>query len=186
VEALPIITKASAMEQIHSNQLVAMWTKAGLDTRNFKLLPIPRTVASGPSVYVKPAQYFSITAGSKHPKEAAMFLDFFTNDMEANDALAAERGVPINSKILAALKPKLGKVQAEVFDLLDRVIKDGRPLPPPNPPAWEQIRNTVFIPKVTEPIMLGTVTPEMGVALFRKEASTLLSGGTPPVVMTGP
>jgi multiple sugar transport system substrate-binding protein len=186
VEALPIITKASAMEQIHSNQLVAMWTKAGLDTRNFVLRPIPRTMATGPSVYIKPAQYFSITAGTKHPKEAAMFLDFFTNDLEANDALAAERGVPINSKVLTALKPKLGKVQAEVFDLIDRVIKDGRPLPPPNPPAWEQIRNTVFIPKVTEPIMLGTLTPEMGVALFRREASALLSGAMPPPVMTGP
>jgi len=183
VEALPIISKQAAMEQIHSNQLVAMWTRAGLDTRNFKLVPIPRVVATGPSVYVKPAQYFSITAGSKHPKEAAMFLDFFTNDMAANDALAAERGVPINTKVLAALKPKLGKAQGEVFDLLDRVVKDARPLPPPNPAAWEQIRNMIFIPKVAEPIMLGTLTPEMGVALFRREAGAMLSGGQPPVVM---
>jgi multiple sugar transport system substrate-binding protein len=183
VEGLPIITKQAAMEQIHSNQLVAMWNRAG-DSRTFKLVPIPRVVATGPSVYVKPAQYFSITAGSRHPKEAAMFIDFFTNDLAANEALAAERGVPISTKVLTALKPTLGKAQAEVFNLLERVNRDARPLPPPDPAPWEQIRNTIYIPKVAEPIMTGMVTPEQGVALFRREANALLSV-TPPPIMSG-
>src|SRR4030095_4341658 len=90
--------------------------------RQFKLYPVPRikgTTTISP-VYLKPSQYFSITATSRYPKESATFIDFFSTDAEANKILAGERGVPINTKVLTALKPSLSKAAAESFALIER------------------------------------------------------------------
>jgi multiple sugar transport system substrate-binding protein len=179
VEKYPIVAGRSAMEQIHSNQLVAMGNAAGMN-RKFKLLPIPRIAGRGPSVYVKPSQYWSITAGTKYPREAAKFIDFFTNDLAANEALLAERGVPVAGKVLTALKPKLTSLQNEAFDLLARVTPTARPLPLPDPPAWSLILNNLYIPRVTDAVMAMTVSPEAATLRFRDEANALLSGGAPP------
>ena len=175
VAKTPIVVGKSAMEQIHSNQLLALWNAAGM-THTYKLVAAPRLTGKGSSVYIKPSQYLSILKGTKYPREAAMLLDFVSNDLEANDILQAERGVPVAGKVLAALKPKLGKAQAEAFDLLDRVSKDARPLPLPDPPEWSSILNTIYLPKVTIPILHKQLSPEEGVALYVREANALLPG----------
>jgi multiple sugar transport system substrate-binding protein len=183
VAKLPIVYKKAAMEQIHSNQLLSLAAAAktqngGVD-RAFKLVPMPRLKDGGPSVYVKPSQYFSILAQTKYPKEAAMVIDFFTNDIEANKILNAERGVPVAGKVLAALKPTLTDPNVlEAFDLIDRVAKDARPLPLPDPPEWSAILTQVYNPHVTIPILTHVITPEEGVALYKKEAAALLAGQT--------
>jgi hypothetical protein len=103
-------------------------------------------------------------------------IDFFTNDLEANGILEAERGVPVAGKVLAALKSKLGPAQVEAFELIDRVAKDARPLPPQDPPQWSTILSTVYLPKVTIPILRGELDPAEGVALFKREANAILAG----------
>ena len=75
--------------------------------------------------------FFSITSQAKEPDAAAMFIDFFTNDVAANEILFAERGVPVSSEIRDALKPELGKAQLEMFEFLDRVVADSSPIRPP-------------------------------------------------------
>ena len=79
--------------------------------------------------------FFSIPATSKHPEEAAMFIDFVTNSLEANDILAAERGVPISAAVRDYLQPKLDPMMQETFDFLVRVEADSSPVPPPDPPG---------------------------------------------------
>jgi multiple sugar transport system substrate-binding protein len=186
IEKQPIVSGKSAMEQIQSNQLLAMWTAANtqatammMPKRNFKLVAMPRLPGGGAAYYIKPSQFWSIVAGNQHPKESAMLIDFFTNDLDANKILAAERGVPVAGKVLAALKPMLAAMGPEKvgdFDLIDRLAKDARPLPPPDPAAWNDILNMVYKPHVTVPVLHGTITPEQGVALFRTEATQLLNG----------
>jgi pectin-derived oligosaccharide transport system substrate-binding protein len=172
VAALLMVTGKSAMEHLHSNQLVAMWTAAG-SSRNLKLLPrVPGGVSP---VYMKPSQYFSITKNSAHPVEAAAFIDFFTNSVEANQVLGGERGVPIATKVLAALKPTLSPMAAESFNLIERATAYATTLPPNDPPAWTTILTTIFTPKVELPIMGKLISPKDGVALFRKEASAVLA-----------
>jgi multiple sugar transport system substrate-binding protein len=174
VDQLPMVTKRSAMEHVHSNQLVALWTAAGLD-RNFKIMPLPRIDCGVSPVYMKPSQYFSVTASSAHPREAARFISYFTNDIEANKILAGERGVPIASKVLAGLKPTLGRETLESFDLIERATKYATKLPPIDPPAWTTILTTVFTPKVEKPVMNLETRPRAAVKLFRREANALLA-----------
>jgi hypothetical protein len=98
-----------------------------------------------------------------------MFIDFFTNSIEANEVLLAERGVPISSKVQQALKPKLGRSQAEMFAYLERVSKDVQPIPPADPPGHTEIVKNVYDPQVVEPVAFGRLAPDKAAALLRVE-----------------
>jgi pectin-derived oligosaccharide transport system substrate-binding protein len=173
IETRPIVPAKSAMEYMWSNQLVAVWTAAGAD-RKFKLNPLPRPPGGQSENYPKPSQFISITAHSKHPKEAAMFVDFMTNDVEANKILLGERGVPISPKIQEAIKPLLTPAQTEVQNYLAMLEKDSSPLPPPDPAAQQKLQDNLYFPELVDPVLLKRSTPEEAVANFRKEATAML------------
>ena len=180
VESMLIVTKQAAMDHLHSNQLVAMWTAANAagTPRNFKLLPLPRIDDCSKSpVYIKPSQYFAITRDTTPEKRtvAARFISFITNDIPANLVLQGERGVPIANAVLAALKPALSVQARESFELIGRAASYATTLPPNDPPRWTEILTTVFTPKVERPIMAEEITPKAGVKLFRTEASAILA-----------
>ncbi|MCI0560096.1 MAG: hypothetical protein MN733_16525, partial [Nitrososphaera sp.] len=127
------------------------------------------------SNYLKPAMFFSIMAHSKHPKEAAMFIDFFTNSIEVNEILLAERGVPVSSKVREGLKPKLGKAQLEMFDYLARVSQDVQPIRPPDPPGSSDLYTNVYLPQVIDPVRYGQLESNQAAALLRQEANAILA-----------
>ena len=175
VEALPIVSGKAAMQYMWSNQLVAAWTAAG-ENRHFKLTTLPRPKDGGKSEnYLKPSQFISITKDSKHPKEAAMFIDFITNNVEANKILLGERGVPISPNIQEAIKPLLTPAQVETQDYLGIIEKDSSPLPPPDPPAQQKLNDNVYLPQVVDPVLLRQTSPDSAVAQFRKDATGLLA-----------
>jgi len=168
----------AAMTWLWTNQVVASWKAAG-ENRNIKLatLPVPAGAKMG-AHYMKPSMFFSITANSKNPKEAAMFIDFFTNSVEANEILLAERGVPISSAVREGIKPKLGKSQVAMFDFVAQAEKTAAPIRPPDPAGSADISgsdNSFIVTKVIEPVMYGKLSPEEGMALLRKEANAILA-----------
>jgi hypothetical protein len=182
VDQLLMVTKKSGMEHIFSNQLVGLSTAATaanmMMPRKFKLLPLPKVKGQKSPIYMKPSQYFAITATSKHAKEAAKVIDFFTNDIAANQILKGERGVPINTKVLDALKTTLDATAADSFDLIQRGGKYATKLPPNDPPPWTTLLTTILTP-ISKKIINEEVTAEAGVAMFREQATALLAGGVP-------
>lgn len=158
-----------------SNLLVALWTAAGAN-RNFKLLPVPRAKGKKQGTWIRPSQFIVVTKHSKNPKEAAMFVDFMTNSVEANKILNAERGVPINSVVLKELTAIAGAPQKAIFDYLARLATDSAPLPPLAPPGAESVINNVYIPEFIEPVRYKRITPEQGAAIFRERANKILAG----------
>jgi multiple sugar transport system substrate-binding protein len=174
VESTPIVPGKAAMQYFWSNQLVAAWTAAGAD-RKFQLTHLPRPKGGQAENYLKPSQFISITSQSKHPQEAAMFIDFITNDVEANKILLGERGVPISPKIQEAIKPMLTPAQAEAQNYLARVEKDNSPLPPPDPAALSKLNDSIFLPQLADAVLLKQTTPEEAVSQFRKDATALLT-----------
>jgi multiple sugar transport system substrate-binding protein len=172
LETDPLVKGTGAMTYANSNQIVAQWTAAGA-TRNLKLWPLPRTTK--PTNYYKPSMFFSITTGSKHPKEAAMFIDYFTNDLEANKVLAAERGVPIAAHVRDGMKATLSKAAAEMFDYITRLEGNTSPIPMPDPAGHPDIVNNVWTPLVADAVGYGQTTPEKAIATLRTEATTILA-----------
>jgi multiple sugar transport system substrate-binding protein len=175
VEALPIVSGKAAMQYLWSNQLVAAWTAAG-ENRHFKLNMLPRPKDGGkPENYLKPSQFISITKDSKHPKEAAMFIDFITNNVDANKILLGERGVPISPAIQEAIKPLLTPAQVETQNYVSFVEKNASPLPPPDPAVQTNLANNIYLPQLVDPVLLKQAPPESAVAQYRKDATALLA-----------
>jgi multiple sugar transport system substrate-binding protein len=177
VEDDRIVTGKSAITFLWSNQVVAAWTAAGIETRHFELRALPRIGAkAGSSNYMKPAQFFSVTRDAQSTRDAAGLIDWFTNSIEANTLLMAERGVPIAAKVREALKPKLAAPQLRVFEFLERIQDDVAPIPPPDPVGNTDLINNVFIPQVVDPVMFGVITPLEGMKTLRREAARILGG----------
>ena len=174
-EQWPIIQKKAAMQSMWSNQAFAV-DKASGAGRHFVLMSIPRTKkgAASPN-YIKASQFFSVSNQSKVPQEAAKFINYITNDVDANKILLAERGVPISSAIREALAPLVPPITQEVFNYVGWVAKEASPCPPPDPVKHNEIVNNIYKPQVVEQVFFGKITPEEGAKLLRTKANELLA-----------
>jgi multiple sugar transport system substrate-binding protein len=174
VESRPIVAGDAVMQYFQSNQLVAVWSAAGED-RNFVLYHLPRVEGGLSANYIKPSMFWSITSQATQPEEAAKFIDWFVNSVEANEILFAERGVPVSSAIREALLPELGPAQREMFEFLGRVEDDNSPIRPPDPAGHGDIISNVYNPEFAEAVLYGVTSVEDGVALLREEATRILA-----------
>lgn len=173
VESQLMVTGEAAMAAHWSNQIVAVWTAAGAE-RNFVMYPLPRAEGGQSANYFKPSMFFSITSHADHPDEAAAFIDWFVNSIEANNILEAERGVPISSAVREALLPDLGVAQAEMFRYLGIIEMDNSPIRPADPAAHNDVVTNVYNPEFVEPVMYGLMTPEEAAPILREEANRIL------------
>jgi len=174
-EAQFIVKGQAAMDYLAgSNMLVAMWTAAG-EGRNLKIMPVPRPEGGRQGLAIRPSQYETVTVNSKNPEMAATFLNFFINDVEANKILNAERGVPINTVVLDALKENAAAPQQAIYDYLGRLAQDSAPFVFPDPLGLEDIRVNVYYPEFTDPVRYGTVSPEDGAKKLHEMADAILA-----------
>ena len=113
-----IVSGKSPFLPMHSNEIVAL---TELAKRPIKLMVYPTDPDGEMGHYIKPSQFFSVSSTSKHAEAAAKFIDFFTNDVEANKVLGAERGVPISTKVRDELYQTLPESSKLSFDYIDLV-----------------------------------------------------------------
>lgn len=72
---------------------------AKLELGSYPMLP----GATDAGLFFKPAQMFSISKTTKHPKEAAMLINFLLNEKVGVEALGLERGVPLSKAAVTQL-----------------------------------------------------------------------------------
>jgi multiple sugar transport system substrate-binding protein len=178
LEGSPIVTGGEAMRYQWSNQIVALYTAAGED-RNFVLHPMPRVADGVTPNYLKPSMFFSITEGCETVEEAAKFIDFVTNSIEANDILLGERGVPVSTVISEDLKAKVDPVSVQVFEYIAAISEVAQPVPPPDPAGWNDIRVNVLAPLFTDPVLFGMVSAQEGFDTFVTESNNILADASP-------
>ena len=94
-----------------SNQIAAYQTAATADGIELGITTWPSSNPAA-SNYMKPSQFFSVTTDTKNPDLAVAFLNYLINDVQANTILRAERGVPANSEVAAAIADEVTKIDA--------------------------------------------------------------------------
>ena len=166
-----IVTSKAAMSETNSNQLIAIQAAAKRPLKLISFPNDPKQTANGQ--FIKPSMFFSVTKDSKNTDMAVKFLDYFTNDIEANKVLAAERGVPISSKVRDALKPTLDDTTKIVFDYVDAVGKVATAIDPPNPAAWPAISDVLL--SLEQQMLFGKMTVEDAAKSYRTQANALLA-----------
>lgn len=118
-----------------SNQIAAFQTAANADGIELGITTWPSSNPAA-SNYMKPSQFFSVTTDTKNPDLAVAFLNYLINDMQANTILRAERGVPANSEVAAAIADEVTKIDATyglAVEYLAKVEACSSPIFPPLP-----------------------------------------------------
>ena len=83
--------------------------------------------------YLKPGMFFSVTIDSKNPDAAVKFVNYWTNDVAANEILLGERGVPVSSKVSEAILDKMNDNNIKIINYINNVVTPTSSLI--NPPA---------------------------------------------------
>ena len=152
-----------------SNQFLAVANL--IKDRQLELFPLPgRNGNKG--LFLKPSMYFSVTNNSKQKEEAAKFISFFVNDIEANKLIKGDRGVPVSSKVKEALKPLLSPNEVKIFDYVAWAEQNSSQMDPPNPVGSIEIEK--LLKATSEQILYKKTTVEEAAAKFRKDANAIL------------
>jgi multiple sugar transport system substrate-binding protein len=121
-----------------------------------------------------PSMYISISSGTKNPKLAAQFVDFFLNDIEANTILQAERGVPIPDNVRSHLASIADPVTKQVFDFIDLLAKNSSPADPPDPPGSGECETVLN--DIQSQILTKKISIDEGIARYMEKCNQILSG----------
>ncbi|WP_433861749.1 ABC transporter substrate-binding protein [Streptomyces sp. L7] len=164
-------TGKAAMSFAYSNQIGAY--TAGLGGAKVEIVT-PPTDTSSTGVSVLPSQFWSIAAGTKHPAQSALLVNYLVNDTDAAKVILADRGLPFNNKVLKVVKPLLSPVDAQSAAYLETALKSGVTSPPQ--PAGGAILNDLS-QRTESDILFGKVTAQQGAANWMKELQQSLNNG---------
>lgn len=120
------------------------------------------------SDYLKPSQFFAISTDSKNPEEAAKILNFITNDVDCNNILLGERGIPLSSKTAEAIAPNLDETTQKVITFVNDVVSaNSSQVNPPSTNGASEVND--LINKFQEQVCYGQLSAEdAGKQLFEQ------------------
>jgi multiple sugar transport system substrate-binding protein len=139
-----------------------------------KIISVPSYTKGKITSCVRPSMFFSVASYSKHKKEAVEFLNFITNDLEVNDILKGERGVPTSEKVSASVEKKLSEADKEQYSFMKYIKANPSPADPPTPNTSGNV-NSLFA-RLSTQILKGEIEPEKAAKDFRTGANKILSG----------
>ncbi|MBQ6373303.1 MAG: carbohydrate ABC transporter substrate-binding protein [Clostridia bacterium] len=133
---------------------------------------IPGTAAKK-GMYIQPSQYLSISADTERVEDAAAYINFWCNDLDANLFINGRRGVPINTEIAAAVSENVDDISKDVYEYMAIVADYSSDLYAPDP-AGESEVEAAFIDAFTA-VMYGEMTPAEGAQTFVDNMATILA-----------
>lgn len=153
-----------------NTQLTAYSAASG---QELKLLRLPgESQAKERGAYYKASMFWSVSSRTKHQKAAEKFLNYLTNSQTAADIMLTERGIPANTKIRAAITPKLSPTDKAAIDFTDAIADEVRPAPPITPAGGSTILE--ILSRYTSDILFERTTPEKAAQPFIDELSSSL------------
>ena len=139
-----------------------------------KIISVPSYTKGKITSCVRPSMFFSVSSYSKHKKEAVEFINFITNDLDVNNVLKGERGVPISEKVSLSVEQKLSEADKEQYLLMKYIKENPSSSDPPTPNTSGNV-NYLFA-RLSVQVLKGEITPEESAKNFRIGANKILSG----------
>lgn len=117
-----LVTGEAAMTWVAVNQFPTIYDVCQEQGRTLKLATIPRVTKGGTTgAVIQSSQMLCVSQDSEYKEAAAAFISWFQNDVECNNILQGERGIPINSEIRDSLAASATEGQQIMYDYVDVV-----------------------------------------------------------------
>lgn len=124
--------------------------------------------------FLHPSMFFSVAAGSSEKEEAVKVLNYLINDMDCNQVLMAERGIPATTKVADALSASLPEEsQREIVFINDVVAPNSSTISPCAPAGSNEVFSKAD--DLVEQILYGVKTAEEASAELFAEGNKILS-----------
>jgi multiple sugar transport system substrate-binding protein len=122
-----------------------------------------------PGSWLRSSMEYAISSKSAHPKEAAQFINYLVNNMDAATKIKSDRGMPANTELKAGIAPLLKESQQKEAVYLDRLAKlrIEPPLPfPPGSSATMEVLN-----RYNTDVLFGKTSPQDAAKGFISEVN---------------
>jgi len=167
-----VVLGKAAVTFANSNQLVAFQA----------LMKDPVTIVSFPRIakgskgghYRKPSMFWSIAGASKMQSEAAKYLSFFIDDIDANKILGVERGIPAAKHVRDAIAPTLNKQDQIALNFVSNLGDLLGPIPPPPPSNAGEIDIDLML-KTSQQVAFGQMSPKDAGPYHVQQATDILA-----------
>jgi multiple sugar transport system substrate-binding protein len=125
-----------------------------------------------PGTWLRSSMEYATSSKSKHPKEAALFINYLVNNVDAATKIKSDRGMPANTELKAAITPLLKESQQKEAEYLDRIaeMKIEPPLPfPAGSSATMEVLN-----RFNTDVLFGKISPQDAAKGFIQEVNSNL------------
>lgn len=170
IESDYLVRGEAAMTFVASNQFIALCNAA---KRPLKMAVLPReSKTSDLAVTMQSSQQFGVYSGSKHKEEAAKFISFFVNNIDANRILQGERGVPVSTPVRNDLETYLqDDSQKELLSFMTIMSRQAGVENNFDVPCQDEIKDLYW--RIEDQVVFGKLTPTEAAKQFRSEAEAI-------------
>lgn len=162
------VTGKTAIHQIPANQLYLYQQQ--FKDGELEMVSMPTVDGGEQGEYIEGA-YLSITEKSKHPKEAALFINFFVNEEKALELFKVEQGSPGSTKMADFVKPLLEPAQTKAVEFIQSAVSNASTAP--YSPAGVTELEAAFKDSASA-ISFGKMSVEDAAEQFMKQAEGIL------------
>lgn len=165
-------TGRCALQSQWSNQVVTL--DESLDGEVVVLrLPSMTGSAADAQLWYKASMYFAVAASSAQPEAAVELVDWLVNSEEAGMILLAERGVPANLDVRAAIESELSASDLKAVDFIEAIAEELGEQPPITPPGGNAVSDVLL--RAMEDVLFGRAEPQAAAETAIDEAGAQLS-----------
>ncbi|HWU47656.1 MAG TPA: extracellular solute-binding protein [Humibacter sp.] len=168
-------TSKVALGWTWSNQVTAYQQTNGGDL----VLLRPPSVAGSATrngLYYKPSMFWSIGSQTKYPAQAGALINEFLNSTAAAKLQLAERGVPVNPKVLDVVKPLMSATDKLAVQYLENIKSELKWVPPVPPKGTSTVASVAQ--RHTQDVIFGRAAPAAAAAAFKTEVQGLLDSAS--------
>ncbi|TLM72360.1 ABC transporter substrate-binding protein [Pseudarthrobacter sp. NamB4] len=125
-----------------------------------------------PGTWLRSSMEYAISSKSANSKEAAMFINYLVNNLDAATKIKSDRGMPANTELKAAITPLLKESQQKEAEYLDRIAE--MDIEPPLPfPAGSSATMEV-LNRFNTDVLFGKIAPQDAAKGFIQEVNSNL------------
>ena len=151
-------TAGEAAAWSNSATLISAYQNAMGEGTELEIVPFPTFEdTDGKWDYFKAGMYWSMSAGSEHPAEAALLIDFLVNDPQVAEIIGTERGLPASDKALAAIADSLTPGEQKAVEYSQSRMRELGEAPAIAPNGAANVSDVLW--RYTQEVIFENLTP---------------------------